>query len=295
MKLAAIATLFVLACAAAHADEPDSPVLRKIRDTGTVTIGVRDGALPFSYYDGQHAVGYSHAIALHIVDAIRLSLKVPTLKIREVVITPRTRGALVQNGTVDFECGATAHTRDRDSYAAFSNSIYEYGVRMLVKRGSPVKDFADLAGRKVVTTEGTSLERLLRQWNATRGMNMQILVTKSHAASFDTVKQGRAAAFVLDEPLLYGARATASEPERFEIVGTPPVYEVYACMFRRGDPELKRIADDTIAQMQRSGEAAQLYHQWFEAPVPPRGVDLGLPMSMRLKALFDHPNDRPLD
>jgi len=297
LKLAAIATLLALAgaCAAARADEPDSPALRRIRDTGTVTIGVRESALPFSYYDGQAAVGYSHAIALRIVDAIRQTLNLPPLRIHEVVVTSRTRGPLVQNGIVDFECGTTAHTRDRDSYAAFSNSIFEYGVRILVKRGSPVRDFADLAGRTVVTTAGTSQERMLREWNATRGMNMRILAAQGHAASFAEVETGRAAAFVMDEPLLYGARATAREPDRYEIVGTPAAYEVYACMFRRGDPELKRIADDTIARMQRSGEAAQLYRQWFDEPVPPRGVVVGLPMSARLKALFAQPNDRPLD
>ncbi|PXW22478.1 transporter substrate-binding domain-containing protein [Paraburkholderia caballeronis] len=302
MKLAVKAALFALACAclpAAHADDYDesgSPALRRIRETGTVTIGVREMAVPFSYYDGSHrAVGYSHAIALRIVDAIRESLGMPSLTVREVIVTPQTRSSLVQNGTIDFECGATAHTRDRDAYMAFSNSIFEYGVRMLVKQGSPVKDFQDLAGRTVVTTASTSQERMLRQWNAARGMNMTILAAKSHAASFDEVKNGRAVAFVMDEPLLYGAKATAPDPGGYAIVGAPTVFEVYACMFRRGDPALKQIADDTIAKMQRSGEAAQLYRQWFESPIPSRGIVLGLPMSARLKELFDNPNDRPLD
>jgi ABC-type amino acid transport substrate-binding protein len=184
---------------------------------------------------------------------------------------------------------------------------------MLVKRGSPVKDFGDLAGRTVVTTAGTSEERLLRRWNLERAMNMHIVVAKTHGDSVEMVRSGRAVAFVMDEPLLHAALATgymASETpgapveqsarsvgdaHDFAIVGSPARGEVYACMFRRGDAGFKRLADDTIAKMERSGEALRLYRRWFESPIPPSGVNLDYPISPEMKALFANPNDQPLD
>jgi ABC-type amino acid transport substrate-binding protein len=284
---------------AACADELESSTLRKIHDTGVITLGVREASVPFSYIaDGGHAVGYSQDIALRIVDAVRTTLKLPALQVREVPVTPQNRIPLVQNGTVDLECSTTTHTRERERQVAFSNSIYVYGVRMVVKRDAPVKDFPDLAGRTVVTTAGTSEERLLRRWNAERGMNMRVIVAKTHADSFAEVRAGRAVAFVMDEPLLYGALASggnASDLRDYAIVGSPASSEVYGCMFRRGDDDFKRIADDVIAKMQRSGEAQALYHRWFETPIPPSGVNLEYPMSAPLKALFANPNDFPLD
>lgn len=296
------ASLLALVCAcatAAQADELESSTLRKIRDTGTIVLGVREAAVPFSYMaDGQHAVGFSQDFALRIVDAVRATLKLPALNVRELPVTAQDRLQLVQNGTVDLECSTTTHTRERENQVAFSDSIFIYGVRMLVKRGSPVKDFPDLAGRTVVTTTGTSEERLLRRWNAARGMNMRIIVAKTHTASFDEVKTDRAVAFVMDEPLLYGALASGRDGRDvrdYAIVGTSASSEVYGCMFRRGDDDFKRLADDVIAKMERSGEAQALYRRWFEAPIPPAGVNLGYPMSEQVKALFANPNDRPLD
>jgi glutamate/aspartate transport system substrate-binding protein len=312
---------FALACActltaagAARAEELDSPTLRKIRDTGTIVIGVREAAVPFSYMaGGAHATGYSYEFSQRIAEAARDALHLPALRVRELTVTPQNRITLVQNGTVDLECSTTTHTRERESDVGFSNSIFEYGVRMLVKRGSPVKDFDDLAGRTVVTTAGTSEERLLRRWNVERAMNMRIIVAKTHADSVEAVRSDRAVAFVMDEPLLHAALATgyvASETpgeavaqsarnlgdaHDFAIVGSPARSEVYGCMFRRGDTGFKRIADDTIAKMERSGEALALYRRWFESPVPPAGVNLDYPMSDAMKALFANPNDQPLD
>jgi glutamate/aspartate transport system substrate-binding protein len=299
---------------ALQADELESPTLRKIRDTGTIVIGVREAAVPFSYMaGGEHATGYSYEIAQRIAANVRETLKLPALRVREVVVTPQNRITLVQNGTVDLECSTTTHTRERENDVAFSNSIFVYGVRMLVKRGSPVKDFGDLAGRTVVTTAGTSEERLLRRWNLERAMNMHIIVAKTHADSVEAVRSGRAVAFVMDEPLLYAALATGyvasdtpGEPvaqrERnvgdaraYAVVGSPARSEVYGCMFRRGDIAFKRIADSTIAQMERSGEAHALYRRWFESPIPPAGVNLDYPISDQMKALFAKPNDEALD
>ncbi|WP_245746746.1 transporter substrate-binding domain-containing protein [Paraburkholderia lycopersici] len=299
---------------AAAAQELESPTLRKVRDTGTIVIGVREAAVPFSYLaSGEHATGYSYEIAQRIASNVRETLGLPALRVRELVVTPQNRITLVQNGTIDLECSTATHTRERESDVGFSNSIFEYGVRMLVKRGSPVKDFGDLAGRTVVTTAGTSEERLLRRWNVERAMNMRIVVAKTHADSVDAVRTGRAVAFVMDEPLLQAALATGyvasatpgapvaqsarnvSGAHAYAIVGNPAKQEVYGCMFRRGDTAFKRIADDTIAKMERSGEALALYRRWFESPIPPAGVNLDYPVSEQMKALFANPNDQPLD
>ncbi|WP_414695107.1 transporter substrate-binding domain-containing protein [Paraburkholderia sp.] len=313
LRYVALASACVFA-GAAHADELESPTLRKIRDTGTIVIGVREATVPFSYMaGGEHATGYSYEIARRIVENVRETLKLPELRVRELVVTPQNRITLVQNGTIDLECSTTTHTRERENDVAFSNSIFEYGVRMLVKRGSPVKDFGDLAGRTVVTTAGTSEERLLRRWNMERAMNMRIVVAKTHGDSVEAVRSGRAVAFVMDEPLLHAALATGymasetpgapveqsarnlNDARAYAIVGSPARSEVYGCMFRRGDTAFKRIADDTIAKMERSGEALALYRRWFESPIPPAGVNLDYPMSEPMKALFANPNDQPLD
>ncbi|MEX3840664.1 transporter substrate-binding domain-containing protein [Paraburkholderia sp. BR10882] len=313
MRYVALASACAFA-GAVHADELESPTLRKIRDTGTIVIGVREATVPFSYMaGGEHATGYSYEITQRIVENVRETLKLPELRVRELVVTPQNRITLVQNGTIDLECSTTTHTRERENDVAFSNSIFEYGVRMLVKRGSPVKDFGDLAGRTVVTTAGTSEERLLRRWNMDRAMNMRIVVAKTHGDCVEAVRSGRAVAFVMDEPLLHAALATGyvasetpgapveqsarirNDAHAFAIVGRPARSEVYGCMFRRGDTAFKRIADDTIAKMERSGEALALYRRWFEAPIPPAGVNLDYPISEPMKALFANPNDQPLD
>ncbi|MEX3923457.1 transporter substrate-binding domain-containing protein [Paraburkholderia sp. BR10936] len=313
MRYVALASACVFA-GAVHADELESPTLRKIRDTGTIVIGVREATVPFSYMaGGEHATGYSYEITQRIVENVRETLKLPELRVRELVVTPQNRITLVQNGTIDLECSTTTHTRERENDVAFSNSIFEYGVRMLVKRGSPVKDFGDLAGRTVVTTAGTSEERLLRRWNMDRAMNMRIVVAKTHGDCVEAVRSGRAVAFVMDEPLLHAALATGymasetpgapvaqsartrNDAHAFAIVGRPARSEVYGCMFRRGDTAFKRIADDTIAKMERSGEALALYRRWFESPIPPAGVNLDYPISEPMKALFADPNDQPLD
>lgn len=297
----AAASLLALVCgyvSVAQADEIESATLRKIRDTGAIVVGVRKAEVPFSYaIDGEHEDGYSYEIGLRIAHAVRQRLGLPALRIRELVVTPQNRFALVQDGTVDIECGTTSHTLERESQVGFSDSIFEYGMRMVVKRGSPVKDFGDLAGRTVVTTTGTSEERLLRRWNVERAMNMHIVVANTHTGSFEAVRSGRAVAFVMDEPLL-AARLAADggrAARDYEIVGTPAALEVYGCMFRRGDDDFKRLADGVIAQMERSGEAAALYRRWFESPIPPDGTNLDYPMSAPMRALFANPNDRALD
>ena len=296
-KNATLAALIAVTLCGGNAHAQDSSAtLKKIRETGAISLGVRESSVPFSYYDEeQHVIGYSQAIALKIVDEVKKELKMPDLKVREIPITSQNRIPLVQNGTIDIECGSTTHTKERDNQAAFSNSFFQYGVRMIVKKDSGVKDFGDLANKTVVTTAGTSEERLLRQMNAEKSMNMRLISAKDHAESFLNVKTGRAVAFVMDDPLLYGAKAKEANADDYVITGTSPMSEVYGCMFRKDDPGFKKLVDGVIARLQTSGEAANLYQKWFTQPIPPKGINLNYPLSAEMKQLFAKPNDRALD
>lgn len=299
MKKVATLAAVVIGCthlAPVQAQEATSATLKKIRDTGVISLGVRESSVPFSYYDSQqHTIGYAQDIALKIVDEVKKELKLDKLTVKEIPITSQNRITLVQNGTIDIECGSTTHTKDRDNQVAFTNSFFQYGVRLIAKKDSGIKDFPDLAGKTVVTTAGTSEDRLLREMNNDKKMGMQLIAAKDHAESFLNVKTGRAVAFVMDEPLLYGARAKEANQQDYLITGTPPLSEVYGCMVRKDDPAFKKLADGVIARVQTSGEAERLYTKWFTQPVPPKGMNLNYPLSNENRELFKHPNDRALD
>ncbi|QYD70204.1 transporter substrate-binding domain-containing protein [Paraburkholderia edwinii] len=272
-----------------------SGTLKKIRDEGVVVLGVREASIPFSYSDGSRTVGYSQTIALAIVDEIRKTLGLPNLRVREVSITSANRFLMLVNNQIDLECGSTTHTRDRENVAAFSNSFFQYAVRMLARKNAGITDFPDLAGKPVVTTAGTSDERLVRQLNIEKQLNMRIASVKDHSDAFAAIKSDRAVAFVMDEPILYGFRATDPRPDDFIVTGTPLGYESYACMFRKGDAPFRDLVNGVISRMQTSGEAERLYNVWFTQPIPPHGINLNYPLSQEMRALFAHPNDKALD
>jgi ABC-type amino acid transport substrate-binding protein len=282
-----------LACSA-HAQELTG-TLRKVHDDGVVLLGVREASMPFSYFDGHSTVGYSQTIALAIVDQLKKTLGLPDLKVREVPVTSSNRIPMLQNSQIDLECGSTTHTHERESEAAFSDSFFQYAVRMIVRRSSGISDFADLAGKAVVTTAGTSDERLLRELNVDKRLNMRITSVRDHPDAFAALKDDRAVAFVMDEPIIYGFKATDPHPDDFLITGTPLGYEVYACMFRKGDAPMRELVNGVIERMQTSGEAERLYSVWFTQPIPPHGINLNFPLSAAMRALFAHPNDRALD
>jgi glutamate/aspartate transport system substrate-binding protein len=267
--------------------------LKKIKDTGVISLGHRESSIPFSYYDDkQQVVGYSQDIAMKIVDAIKQELNAPDLKVKLTPITSQNRIPLVQNGTIDFECGSTTNNTERQKQVAFSNTIFIIGTRLLTKTDSGIKDFPDLAGKNVVTTAGTTSERLLRKMNEDKGMKMNIISAKDHGESFLTLEGGRAVAFMMDDALLYGERAKAKRPDDWVVVGTPQSREAYGCMMRKDDSKFKKLVDDTIAKLETSGEAAKLYEKWFTQPIPPKGLNLHFPMSDDMKALFQDPNDK---
>ncbi|QGZ60590.1 glutamate/aspartate ABC transporter substrate-binding protein [Paraburkholderia acidisoli] len=298
MQMKKTAALFaLLGCVAAtSAFAQESGTLKKIKDTGVISLGHRESSIPFSYYDDkQNVIGYSQDFALKIVEAVKQKLNMPNLKVKLVPITSQNRIPLVQNGTVDIECGSTTNNAERQQQAAFTNTIFVIGTRLMTKKDSGIKDFADLKGKTVVTTAGTTSERLLRKMNQDKNLGMNIISAKDHGESFMTLSTGRAVAFMMDDALLAGERAKSNTPNDFVIVGAPQSHEAYGCMMRKNDPEFKKVADDAIAKVETSGEADAIYKKWFESPIPPKGLNLNFPESDDMKALFKSPNDKAID
>ena len=288
-----VATLGLFA-GAAHAQ--DAGTLKKIKDTGVISLGYRESSIPFSYYDEQqNVIGYSHEFMMKIVDAVKQKLNTPGLKIRLTPVTPQNRIPLVQNGTVDLECGSTTNNVEREQQVTFSNTIFVIGTRLMTRKDSGIKDWLDLKGKTVVTTAGTTSERLLRRMNQDKGMGMNIISAKDHEEAFQALASGRASAFMMDDALLAGERAKSGRPAEFVILGAPQSEEAYGCMMRKNDPEFKKVVDGAIAKIETSGEADQIYQKWFESPIPPKGLNLNFPENDAIRALFKSPNDKPID
>jgi len=266
--------------------------LKKINDSGIITIGHRESSIPFSYLDqNQKPVGYAMDLCMKVVDSVKKKLNKPSLITKMVPVTSQTRIPLMVNGTIDMECGSTTNSKERQKQVAFSNSYYITSVRMVVKANSGVKSLADLNGKAVVTTTGTTSDRLIKQNEAAKNLDIKNLYGKDHAESFLMVETGRAAAFVMDDILLASLVAESKNPKDFAIVGPVLSVEPYGIMLRKDDPQFKQIADDTLAALFKSGEGNALYNKWFMSPIPPKSVNINLPMSDKLKDAFAHPND----
>lgn len=277
----------------AQKTEASADTLQKIKSSGVIVVGHRESSVPFSYYDNaQKVVGYSQDYSNQIVDAVKKQLNMPDLQVKMLPITSQNRIPLLQNGTFDFECGSTTNNAERQQQAAFSNSIFVVGTRLLAKKGGDIKDFKDLAGKPVVVTSGTTSEILLNKLNEKDNMNMRIISAKDHGDSFRTLESGRAVAFMMDDALLAGERAKAKKPDQWEIVGTPQSHEAYGCMLRKNDPAFKKLMDETIAKAQTSGEAAKWFERWFNQPIPPKNMNMNFALSDDMKALFKAPNDQ---
>jgi glutamate/aspartate transport system substrate-binding protein len=267
--------------------------LKKVKEAGFISVGHRESSIPFSYYDDKNqVVGYSQDLVMMVVDAVKKKLNLPNLEVKLIPVTSQNRIPLIQNGTVDIESGSTTNNLERQQQASFSDTMFIIGTRLLVKKDSGIKDFADLKGKNVVVTAGTTSERIIREMNEKDKMGMNIISAKDHGESFLTLQSGRVVAFMLDDALLAGERAKARKPDDWVIVGTPQSKEAYGMMIRKGDDEFKKLVDETIAQAETSGEAAKLYQKWFQSPIPPKGLNLDLVLSDDMKELFKNPNDK---
>lgn len=267
--------------------------LKKIKDSGTITLAHRDSSIPFSYLSGDATpIGFSMDIANAIVDEVKKELKLPNIKVNYTLVTSQTRIPLIQNGTADLECGSTTNNLERQKQVAFTNGFFKVATRLLAKKNSGIKDFADLAGKNVVTTAGTTSERLLKKLNEDKQLGMKIISAKDHGESFLMLESNRAVAFMMDDVLLAGEMAKAKNPADWTIVGTPQSYEIYGCMVRKDDPAFKAVADRALANFYKSGRVNTSYNKWFQQPIPPKGLNMSFAMSAGLKELIAKPTDK---
>ncbi|MDD5284228.1 MAG: transporter substrate-binding domain-containing protein [Desulfuromonadaceae bacterium] len=271
--------------------------LRKIADSGTIVLGYHESTIPFTYItsDGK-VMGYSYDIALKIADAVKRELKLPKLQIKQVPFTTQTRFPIIQNGTVDITCGATTNTTERQKIVAFSNTIFIAGSRLMARKNSGIRDFPDLAGKNVVTFAASTSEKMLRKMNSEKNSRINIISTFDRGTRPLAVLQAEQAdAFMMDDILLYATIRDAWRPDEWIVTGTPQSYEAYGCVMRRDDPVFKKVVDQEIARIMKSGEAETLYRKWLMSPIPPKGVNLGFPMSEAMTRLFKNPNDKPFE
>lgn len=290
--------ILLLSLSALHA-QANTPAalstLQKISQTATIHLGHRESSVPFSYYDSRRqVVGYSQDLMLRVVEDVRAELKLPALAVKLVPVTAQNRIPLVQNGSVDLECGSTTHNRERARQVAFSVSFFLASSRLMTRKNSSINDFSDLAGRKVVVTAGTTPERQLLLQNEALGQRIKTVTAKDHGEAFALLQSGQVDAFMMDDGLLYGLRAKADNPEEWQVVGKPLAAEAYACMLRKDDPAFKAVVDRSLTRLMQSGEALKIYRRWFQSPIPPKGLNLNWPPPEALIDLFRSPTDQPL-
>jgi ABC-type amino acid transport substrate-binding protein len=272
------------------------PTIEKIRAANIIAIGYRETSVPFSYVIGDNKViGFSQDICEKVIAAVKAKLNRPNLEVRYIPVTSQNRIPLVQNGTVDLECGVTTNLKSRQAQVTFSYTFFVATTRLLTRKDSGIHDFPDLAGTTVLTNQGTTSERILRSMNLEKHMNMRIISARDYAEGRETLESGRAVAYMMDDVLLAGTRSLMVKPGEWALVGTPQSSEAYGFMMRNNDPEFRQLVNGTMAGLMKSGEIEAMYTKWFEKPVPPKGVNFQFPMSDQLRALYAAPNDRAFD
>lgn len=295
-SLTAIALCLAVAGLAAPAHAQLTGTLQKIKESGAITVGHRESSVPFSYLDAnQKPIGYAMDLCAKVVDAIKAELKLPNLQVNYQAVTSQNRIPLMQNGTIDLECGSTTNSIARQQQVGFSVAYFVTSVRMAVRKDSGIKDITDLNGKAIVTTTGTTSDQLIKMNERGKSISAKNIYGKDHADSFLMVESGRAAAFVMDDILLAGLIASSKNPANFAIVGPSLRDEPYAVMVRKDDAPMKAIVDKTLTGLMKSGEAEKLYTKWFMNPIPPRSVNLNFPMSPAVKAAFQTPTDKGVE
>ncbi len=281
--LAAVAALAVIASAPATAQELTG-TLKKIKDSGTITIGHRETSIPFSYLDDkQQPIGYSMDICAAVVEEVKKELGIAQLAVKYNPVTPQTRIPLMANGTIDLECGSTTNTLTRQKQVGFAPITFITGTKLLVKKSAKVKSYKDLRNKTVVVTQGTTNERIIKALSDKDNLNIKFLNAKDHGESFLTVESGRAVAFSMDDILLYGLIAKAKSPKDYEVVGDYLSYDPYGMMYRKGDEDFGVVIRRAIGRLMASGDLAKIYNKWFLEKLP-SGEVMGVPMSPLLKA-----------
>ena len=268
--------------------------LEKIKRDGSISVAYRESSIPFSYLDDKaQPVGFGWEICGKVVDEVKKATGRNDLKVSTQAVTSANRIPLLVNGTNDIECGSTTNNSDRGKQVAFATNYFYTGTRLLVKAGSPVKALSDLAGKKVVSTTGTTNLRIMRALNEEKRLGFELIGAKDHSESQLVVQTGRADAFAMDDILLYGLAASAANPAEWAVVGEAIQVEPYAIMVRKDDPAFKALVDGVLARLMDSGEFERLYRKWFQSPIPPKGVNLNAPMPQELRDNLKAKSDKP--
>ena len=282
---------FVAAGAAAQAQALDG-TLKKIKDTGTITLGIRESSSPFSFLDDeQKPVGYSIDLCMKIVDAVKADLKLSTLNVAMQPVTSATRIPLMANGTIDLECGSTTNNIERQAQVSFVDTTFVTANRFVSKKATGVAKLEDLKGKTLVSTSGTSNLKEVTEINGAKNLGINVVPAAEHPAAFAMVETDRAAAFAMDDILLYGLVANAKTPANYVISPEAISIQPYGIMLRKGDAAFKKVADGAIVAVFKSGEINKIYAKWFLSPIPPKNINLNVPMSEQLKKVIASPTD----
>jgi glutamate/aspartate transport system substrate-binding protein len=282
-------------CAAGARAEELTGTLRKVQETGAITLGYRDTSIPFSYLDAdQKPVGFAMDICAKVVEAVKNELKLDKIEVRLTSVSSSTRIPLLANGTIDLECGSTTNNTDRQRQVAFSNTHFLTASRFVSKKSSRINSIDELKGKTVVSTSGTTNIKQLTEANAARNLGVNIIAANDHAEAFLMVETGRAVAFVMDDILLAAMVAGSKQPDSY-VISTDAFSKAEPCgiMLRRDDPAFKKVVDAATAALFQSPEGQKIYDKWFMQQIPPKGINLNAPISPALKAEFARPSDSP--
>jgi len=267
--------------------------LKKVKETGAFTIGYRESSIPFSYLDDkQQPIGYAMDLCMRVVDAVKAELKLPNLKLNLQPVTSSNRIPLLQNGTIDMECGSTTNSVVRQQQVAFGPTYFVINVTAAVKKNAGVNALADLNGKTVSTTSGTTSVPLIKSYEKTKNVTVKEIYGKDHGESFLLLADDRAAAFIMDDILLAGQIANSKSPGDYKILAESLRQEPYSMMLRKDDAQFKALVDRTVGAIMKSGEIDKIYAKWFMNPVPPKGTNMNFPMTPPIREAFKNPNDK---
>jgi len=284
--------LAVLALAIAVPAAAQEGTLKKIRDSGSITIGHRDASIPFSYYDDkQQPVGYAVELCLRIVDAVKSELKMPKLDVKYQLVTSANRIPLMANGTIDLECGSTTNNLARQEQVWFTITHFVTANRWIAKKSANISSLADLKGKTIVSTAGTTNIKQITEINGAQNLGMNIISANGHPEAFQMVETGRAVAFVMDDILLYSLAAQSRSPGDYAISTVALSVEPYGIMLRKDDVSFKKVVNAAMTSLYKSGQINPIYEKWFLKPVPPKGINLNVPMSDQFKRVIANPTD----
>jgi len=284
--------LAALAVAVAVPAGAQEGTLKKIKDSGSITIGHRDASIPFSYYDDkQQPVGYAVELCLRIVDAVKSELKMPKLDVKYQLVTSANRIPLMANGTIDLECGSTTNNLARQEQVWFTITHFVTANRWIAKKSANISSLADLKGKTIVSTAGTTNIKQITEINGAQNLGMNIISANGHPEAFQMVETGRAVAFVMDDILLYSLAAQSRSPGDYAISTVALSVEPYGIMLRKDDVSFKKVVNAAMTSLYKSGQINPIYEKWFLKPVPPKGINLNVPMSDQFKRVIANPTD----